>query len=173
MDNLVAKRYAKAILAQKNADEFYELLSTLSAAFGQEKFRLILGSNELDKQKKLEFVRSLFEKPKANFVNFLQILALNSRLDLIPQIFAELKRQKALKEQIYGGVVFSQKPLDKKALAQLEKKLSDKFKVSIKLANETSEAKGIRISLDELGYELGFSMDSLKAKMSEFILKNL
>ena len=173
MDNLVAKRYAKAILAQKNADEFYELLSAVAPAFGQEKFRLILGSNELDKQKKLEFVRSLFDKPKANFVNFLQILAQNSRLDLIPQILRELARQKALKEQIYQGVVFSQKLLDKKALAQLEKKLSDKFKVSIKLSNETSEAKGIKISLDELGYELGFSMDSLKAKMSEFILKNL
>ena len=173
MDNLVAKRYAKAILAQKNADEFYELLSAVAPAFGQEKFRLILGSNELDKQKKLDFVRSLFDKPKANFVNFLQLLAQNSRLDLIPQILRELARQKALKEQIYQGVVFSQKLLDKKALAQLEKKLSDKFKVSIKLANETSEAKGIKISLDELGYELGFSMDSLKTKMSEFILKNL
>lgn len=173
MDNLVAKRYAKAILSQKNSGDFYELLQSLIPAFSLEKFRLILGSSELSKDDKFNFVSSFFGKKEANFLNFLKILALNSRLGLIPEIFEELKRQKALKEQIYEGVVFSQKALAKKELDELEKKLSQKFKVSIKLKNEISENQGIKISLDELGYELGFSMNSLKAKMSEFILKSL
>lgn len=173
MNDLVAKRYAKAILAQKNADEFYELLSGIVPAFCLEKFKLILASSELSKDDKFKFIGSFFDKAKPNFLNFLKILALNSRLGLIPQIFDELKRQKALKEQIYEGVVFSQKALAKKELDELEKKLSQKFKVSIRLKNEVSKTQGIKISLDELGYELGFSMNSLKIKMSEFILKSI
>ena len=67
MDNLIAKRYAKAILTQKNADEFYELLSTL------------VGASQISKDEKLKFISSCFDKGKPNFVNFLKILAQKSR----------------------------------------------------------------------------------------------
>ena len=157
MDNLIAKRYAKAILTQKNADEFYELLSTLVGAFSLEKFKAILNSSQISKDEKLKFISSCFDKGKP-----------------IPQIAQELGRQKALKAQIYEGVVHSPKALHKKELDELEKKLSQKFKLTIRLRNETNAAtQGIKISLDELGYELGFSMQALKSKMSEYILKTL
>lgn len=174
MDNLIAKRYAQAILTQKNADEFYELLSTLVGAFSLEKFKAILNSSQISKDEKLKFISSCLDKGKPNFMNFLKILAQNSRLNLIPQIAQELGRQKALKAQIYEGVVHSPKALHKKELDELEKKLSQKFKLTIRLRNETNAAtQGIKISLDELGYELGFSMQALKSKMSEYILKTL
>ena len=71
-------------------------------------------------------------------------------------------------------MVHSPKALHKKELDELEKKLSQKFKLTIRLRNETNAAtQGIKISLDELGYELGFSMQALKSKMSEYILKTL
>ena len=119
MDNLIAKRYANAILTQKNADEFYELLSTLVGAFSLEKFKAILNSSQISKDEKLKFISSCFDKGKPNFMNFLKILAQNSRLNLIPQIAQELGRQKALKAQIYEGVVHSPKALHKKELDEL------------------------------------------------------
>lgn len=173
MDNLIAKKYAQAILTRKDANEFYELLQGVVGAFSLEKMQLILGSNELKKEDKFEFIASFFQKAKPNFVNFLKLLAQNSRLALIPQIAEELRKQKALKEQIYSGVIYSNKALKKDELANLEQKLGKKFGVSIKLSNQITDTQGIKMSLDELGYELSFSMQSLKTKMSEFILKTL
>lgn len=173
MDNLIAKKYAKAILTRKDSNDFYELLSSVVPAFSLEKFKLILGSNELTKEQKFEFVASLFQKAKPNLVNFLKLLAQNSRLALIPQIAEELRKQKALKEQIYSGIIYSKKALKKDELANFEEKLSKKFGVSVKLSNQITDTQGIKMSLDELGYELSFSMQSLQSKMSEYILKTL
>lgn len=173
MENLIAKKYAKAILTRKDANEFYELLLAIVPAFSLEKFRLILSSNELKKEDKLQFISSFFQNAKPNFINFLKLLSQNSRLNLIPQIVKELGRQKALKEQIYSGTIFSEKAINKDELASLEQKLSKKFNVSVKLNNKITNKQGIRISLDELGYELSFSMQSLKSKMSDYILKTL
>ena len=173
MDNLIAKKYAQAILTRKDANEFYELLQGVAGAFKFEKMQLILGSNELSKEKKFEFVLSFFQKPKPNFVNFLNLLAQNSRLTLIPQIAEELRKQKALKEGIYSGTIYSNKALKKDEITNLEQKLGKKFGVSIKLESQITDTQGIKMSLDELGYELSFSMQSLKTKMSEFILKTL
>lgn len=173
MESLIAKKYAKAILTRKDANEFYELLLNIVPAFSLDKFKLILGSNELKKEDKLQFISSFFQSAQPNFINFLKLLAQNSRLNLIPQIVKELGRQKALKEQIYSGTIFSEKSINKNELASLEQKLSKKFNVSVKLNNQITNTQGIKISLDELGYELSFSMQSLKSKMSDYILKTL
>lgn len=173
MDKLIAKKYAKAILTRKDANEFYELLCSIVPAFSLEKFKLILSSNELKKEDKLKFISSFFQNAKPNFINFLRILTQNSRLNLIPQIVKELSRQKALKKQIYSGTIFSAQAIDKDKLASLEQKLSKKFNVSVKLNNKITNEQGIKIGLDELGYELSFSMQSLKSKMSDYILKTL
>lgn len=194
---MIAQKYARAILAQHNADEFYERLKAVLPAFEMPKFRLILESSEISKEEKFTLLKSLCEesgestekqaskkqgkKNKAektdkldeNFVNFLRILAQNSRFLLIPQILKELSRQRALKEQLFEGIVYSEKPLKKDDLMSLESKLSKKFALSIKLHNESTQNQGIKISLDELGYEIAFSKQNLKAKMSEFILKNM
>ena len=58
-------------------------------------------------------------------------------------------------------------------MSELEKKLSTKFKVTVKLENDLSKDDGIKISLDELGYEIAFSVQNLKSKMSEYILKTI
>lgn len=173
MDNLVAKKYAKAILTRADSNEFYELLKQITPAFKLDKFKLILSSNEIKKEEKFEFITSFFQNAKPQFVNFLKLLAQNSRLDLIPHIAEELRKQKALKEQIYSGTVFSNTAIHKDELANLEQKLSKKFGVSVKLDNQITDTQGIKMSLDELGYEISFSMQSLKSKMSEYILKTL
>lgn len=173
MDNLVAKKYAKAILTRADSNEFYEALSQIAPAFSLDKFKLILGSYELKKEDKLNLIASFFQNIKPNFMNFLKLLAQNSRLDLIPQITEELRKQKALKEQIYSGTLYSNKAVKESELKKLEEKLSQKFGVSIKLNNQTTQTQGIKMNLDELGYEISFSMQNLKSKMSEYILKTL
>ena len=106
-------------------------------------------------------------------MNFLKILTQNSRLYLIPFVLEELRKQKALKEQIYSGIVFSKNEVDSSKLLELEKALSKKFAVNIKLTNKLSKDSGVKISLDELGYEISFSMQNLQMKMSDYILKTM
>lgn len=173
MDDLIAKKYALAILGRKDANSFYENLQGILGAFNEPKFSLILSSNEVKKDEKFNLISSFFTKPSKEFVNFLKILSVNSRLNLIPKITAELGKQRALKAQIYSGVVHSPKPLKKDDLANLEDKLSKKFKVKIELENEISTQKGVKIALDELGFQISFSMQDLEAKLSDYILKTL
>ncbi|WP_297193529.1 F0F1 ATP synthase subunit delta [uncultured Campylobacter sp.] len=173
MNDLLAKRYAKAILSRNDSDEFYEFLSSVNTAFSLPKFKEILNSYELKKDKKLELILSFFKELKPSFVNFLKILTQNSRLYLIPFVLEELRKQKALKEQIYSGIVFSKNEVDSSKLLELEKALSKKFAVNIKLTNKLSKDSGVKISLDELGYEISFSMQNLQMKMSDYILKTM
>lgn len=103
MDDLIAKKYAVAILQSGDADEFFENLNSILAAFKDDKFALILQTSEIKKDEKLDFILGFFKNPSKKFNNFLRLLAANSRLNLIPKIAAELARQRALKAQIYSG----------------------------------------------------------------------
>ncbi|HEF9483260.1 TPA: F0F1 ATP synthase subunit delta [Campylobacter coli] len=171
MNDLIAKRYAKAIALRADISEFYDNLSILSSVFASPKFKNIIESNQIQKEKKLEFVISLIEKASPSFNNFLKLLAENSRLSCIPQIAKELERQKSFKENIFLGTVYSKEVLSEDNIKELENRLSAKFGVKIKLQNKVGLNEGVKISLEELGYEISFSMKALQNKMSEYILK--
>ena len=173
MNEILAKRYAKAIFTRKDSEEFLTHLSLLKAAMSVKKTREILDSYEIEREKKLQFLLSLVQNESKAFINFLKIIALNNRFDLIPLITDELLKFKAFKEQSFVAKIYSQKELSKEEMSELEKKLSTKFKVTVKLENDLSKDNGIKISLDELGYEIAFSVQNLKSKMSEYILKTI
>ncbi|MBZ7953886.1 F0F1 ATP synthase subunit delta [Campylobacter sp. W0018] len=171
MDNLIAKKYAKAIIERTDIEDFYHRLSVLNSAFCMPKFKDIINSSQIQKDKKLDLLNSFFEKANPNFINFLKILLKNSRLDCIPQIFKELQRQKALKENICQGVVYSKETLSDDKIKELENKLNLKLKTKIKLKNEINQKDGVKIYLEELGCEIAFSMKAFQNKISEYILK--
>ncbi|MBZ7938774.1 F0F1 ATP synthase subunit delta [Campylobacter sp. W0014] len=171
MDNLIAKKYAKAIIERTDIEDFYHRLSVLNSAFCMPKFKDIINSSQIQKDKKLDLLNSFFEKANPNFINFLKILLKNSRLDCIPQIFKELQRQKALKENICQGVVYSKETLSDDKIKELENKLNLKLKTKIKLKNEIGQNDGVKIYLEELGCEIAFSMKAFQNKISEYILK--
>lgn len=51
----------------------------------------------------------------------------NLRLECIPQIVKELERQKAFKENIFVGIVYSKEKLSQENLKDLEVKLNKKI----------------------------------------------
>ncbi|MBZ7946506.1 F0F1 ATP synthase subunit delta [Campylobacter sp. RM9939] len=171
MNNLIAKKYAKAIIERTDMEDFYYRLSVLNSAFCMPKFKDIINSNQIQKDKKLDLLNSFFEKINPNFINFLKILLKNSRLNHIPQIFKELQRQRALKENICQGIIYSKETLNDDKIKELENKLNLKLNTKIKLKNEISQNDGIKIYLEELGYEIAFSIKAFQNKISEYILK--
>lgn len=169
-NDVIAKKYAKAV-AIEDANEFYENLCRLNSAFVLPKFKILIESNQIKKEKKVELLCSFFENLSPHFKNFLKLLVENSRLSCIPQLVKELERQKSSQENAYLGVVYTKEALSETSLNELEAKLSSKFNVKIKLRNQISQNDGVKIALEELGYEISFSMEALQKKMSEFILK--
>lgn len=171
--NSVAKRYARAIASRVDVNEFYENLSVLAPAFTHSKFKALMETKEITKEKKLEFLNTICEKSNPKFNNLLRILLDNSRIFCIPQIVKELERQKFFKDNIFLGTVYSSQILDEINLRKLEEKLSAKFSVQIKLSNQVAHIEGVKITLEELGYEISFFMKNLQNKLSDFILKTI
>ncbi|EGJ2904070.1 F0F1 ATP synthase subunit delta [Campylobacter lari] len=171
MEKVIAKTYAKAILERNDFENFYSNLLELSSAFASNKFIDILNSYEIKQDKKLELILSLLDNPCDAFKNFINLIVDNKREMLIPEITKELSEQKASKENTFLGQVYSKEKLSEEEIKNLEEKLSLKFNAKIRLDSKISDNDSVKISLDGLGYEISFSMQSLKAKMNEYILK--
>ncbi|EAJ6452110.1 F0F1 ATP synthase subunit delta [Campylobacter lari] len=171
MEKVIAKTYAKAILERNDFENFYSNLLELSSAFASNKFIDILNSYEIKQDKKLELILSLLDNPSNAFKNFINLIVDNKREMLIPEITKELSEQKASKENTFLGQVYSKEKLSEEEIKNLEEKLSLKFNAKIRLNSKISDNDSVKISLDGLGYEISFSMQSLKAKMNEYILK--
>ncbi|EAI5466308.1 F0F1 ATP synthase subunit delta [Campylobacter lari] len=171
MEKVIAKTYAKAILERNDFENFYSNLLELSSAFASNKFIDILNSYEIKQDKKLELILSLLNNPSDAFKNFMNLIVDNKREMLIPEITKELSEQKASKENTFLGQVYSKEKLSEEEIKNLEEKLSLKFNAKIRLDSKISDNDSVKISLDGLGYEISFSMQSLKAKMNEYILK--
>lgn len=173
MNDLIAKKYAKAIALRADINEFYTNLRVLSSAFALPKFRVLIELSEIKKERKLELLSSFFTQINPNFENFLKLLTQNSRLSHIPEIVEELEKEMAAKKNTYLGIVYTKEKLSEEDIKRLESKLGSKFNTTIKLKNQLSQNSGVKIALEELGYEISFSMKALQNKMSEFILKNI
>ena len=174
MNEVVAKKYVKAILSDAKPGElntFIENLVELAAAFGSEKFKSIIGLPTLKAAKKVEFILSLVKNSDAKFANFIKLLGANKRLELIPAILNEMKIEQSLLENTYRGEVVGNFDLSAEQLKALEENFSKKFNSKIKLDGSKGDYNGVKVELDDLGVEVNFSIDRLKSQMSEYILK--
>lgn len=174
MNEVVAKKYVKAILSDVKSNElnaFVENLSELAAAFASDKFKSIISLPTLKTSQKVEFVLSLVKNQDAKFANFIKLLGANKRLELIPAILDEMKIEQSLLENTYRGEVVGNFDLSAEQLKALEENFSKKFNSKIKLDGSKSDYNGVKVELDDLGVEVNFSIDRLKSQMSEYILK--
>ncbi len=87
--------------------------------------------------------------------------------------YLNLQTQKTLYDMSKNivGIVYSKEKLSQENLKDLEVKLNKKFDANIKLNNKISQDDSVKIELEELGYELSFSMKALQNKLNEYILK--
>ena len=99
------------------------------------------------------------------------MLNCNDRLKLIPVVSKELKYQLSLKNNTYEGTVSTNFKMSQAQIATLEENFSKKFNSKIKLNANENSYPGIKVELDDLGVEVSFSVERLKAQMTEHILK--
>ena len=174
MSGAIAKKYVNALISSCNDAELTEingLLTQLVGVFKIEKFNNIILSPDVSTESKEGLVLSLTEIQNVKFQNFIRLLGNNDRLKLIPAIVKELKYQLSLKNNSYEGSVLTNFKMSPKQIATLEENFSKKFNANIKLNANENTYPGIKVELDDLGVEVSFSVERLKAQLTEHILK--
>ncbi len=174
MSNQLARKYVKALIKSFDETELKKIhisLEELSSACKVKKFTNIINSPDIDSAKREEFILSLNVNSNVKFINFLKLLSENNRLELIPEICYELKYQEAVNSNQFNGVVMCDFDISEQKIKILEDNFSKKFNSTIKLHKSTAEYPGVKVKIDDLGLEVSFSLERLKAQMSEYILK--
>lgn len=174
MRELIAKKYVNALLQSMDSNELNTTLKDLrelNKSFNIEKFQTIIQSPDVSSPDKEELILSLIQSPSQKLVNLIKLLNSNDRLSLLPSIQSGVEYQLSLEENSFEGVVEGMFELTDEQLASLEDSFSKKFDAKINLINQKSDYPGIRISLENLGIEVSFSLERLKAQMTEHILK--
>jgi F-type H+-transporting ATPase subunit delta len=172
MNELIAKRYVKALLIGVDNSQINALLDSLkqvNALFSSEKFKEIIASPFVNKSEKLELVLSAVKNEKV--ANLVKLLATNSRLDLIPTITELLISELNRVTNSYNGVIYTDSKLSAREVSDLEKKFGAKLNIKLQLTQEICEENSLKVDIDALGVEISLSTPRLKSQLQESILK--
>lgn len=174
MVDLVAKRYVKAIMIDsdnKSLTTIFNELNTISNAFLSDKFISIVTSTDIDVEVKIDLILSFLKKSSEKTTNLIKLLGEKKRLDIIPDIVNILENELAVLNNSYTGIIHTDVKLSAQEVRKLNKQFSTKFDVNLKLVQDVCDYDGIKIDIDGLGIEVGFSKDRLKSQLIEHILK--
>jgi F-type H+-transporting ATPase subunit delta len=171
MSEAIAKRYVKALANSVDIKSASEALGTISSAFSSQKFRDIIQSTEVSKSDKESFILSLVDGSDSKLTNFLKLLVENDRVSDIPAISKELKKQLAVKNGEFEGLLISNFEVGSDQINDIQENLSKKLGSKINLTNEITDYPGLKVEISDLGIEVGLSTDRVKSQLAEHILK--
>lgn len=174
MNDLVAKRYVKALIDGRNSQVVNNIsvnLNTISSAFCDEKFISIISSPEVADYAKVDLIISLVDLADETLKNFIKLLGEKRRLSLLPLIANELNIQIAKMNNNYVGVVYTNQELSNDYVSSIEEQFSKKFDVKLSLSQKVCDYDGIKVDIDGLGVEISFSKERLKSQLIDHILK--
>ncbi|WP_200762437.1 F0F1 ATP synthase subunit delta [Nitrosophilus alvini] len=174
MEELIAKRYVKALTAVSTKEEltnYGQLLTELSEALETPEIKAVILSPEVKDEQKCRLILSAIETADEKFKNLIRLLAEKKRLNLIPVLAEELEKQLSFLENRFEGVVYSAVELEEKEIKEIEKALQKRVGAEIKLHEEVGKFDGIKVEVESLGLEISFSKSRIKNMMIEHILK--
>ncbi len=175
MEELIAKRYVKALKASLDAKSIADasgVFKELALAFNNEKFLHVIDSRDVAKSQKAEILLDAVKSAKSDKINnFIKLLVENGRINIIPAISSELSREISRMNKSYDGKVYSDSDIDAKTLAGISKGLSKKMDATISLEMIKNDFDGIKVEVEDLGIEVNFSKNRLNSQLVEHILK--
>jgi len=175
MEELIAKKYIKALKQGSDLESMKnisDVFSVLADAFHEEKFVKIVNNPHISVNDKstilLESVKSAESK---SINNLIKLLVENKRINIIPAIAKELKKDMAKLTKTYEGVIYSNSEIDTKVMTELSNGLSKKFDSTITLSFVKNDFNGIKVEVEALGIEINFSKDRINNQIIEHIIK--
>ncbi len=174
MSSLVAKRYVKALLVGQSTNDIVKLyneIKNIASAYSDEKFLSIIASTDVTTDSKVELISSFVINNDNKVTNLLKLLANNKRLNIVPSIADELKKEMSQLSNSYEGIVYTNVALSDNELEAMSDKFAKKFNITLALTQNVCEYDGIKVDIDSLGVEIGFSKDRFRSQMIDHILK--
>ncbi|MFA6760308.1 MAG: F0F1 ATP synthase subunit delta [Sulfuricurvum sp.] len=174
MEELIAKRYVKALKAQDdvNVDEIISIFDALAEAFKDSSLRTMIDNPSISKSQKADMIVASLQSAKNSHVeNLIKLLAQNARLGIIPYISKVLKKDLAHSQKRYVGVVHSDTEIAQTTLDSLGAGLGKKFDSDISLEYRKDNFEGIKVSVEDLGIEISFSKTRISNQIVDHILK--
>jgi F-type H+-transporting ATPase subunit delta len=133
----IARPYAEAVFRlareKKALADWSDRLSLLSAFAGDPQMRACIGNPDLSATRKSDLFKALVGKGlDGDEANFIQVLAENERLSLLPEIAGLFEALKGTEEGVKEATVFSAFALTDAQLGVLVKDLEERFKSRLK-----------------------------------------
>jgi len=177
MMELVAKRYAKALSeidAGKKTDAFIGVLDIAASVLAEPKAQEIIASPLVSTEEKVSLVTEMLGKDADPILQALvKVMGEKGRLGLIPELTEILKFEKKKESNSFTGQVESRNTLETVELQKLEDALSKYSGAQITLEQVKSDLNGVKVEVEDLGLELNFSKDRVKASLLDHIQKAL
>jgi len=174
MEELIAKRYIKAISSSDatSIQNMANLFSVLAQSFNNPKFINIIENPNVSQGDKLEILLGAVSSAKSTQVdNLIKLLVENKRINIIPAIAQELKKEVAASTKTYQGTVYSDSEIDAKTIEELGNGLSKKYGSTISLEFIKDDFNGIKVDVEDLGIEINFSKTRINSQIIEHIVK--
>lgn len=175
MEELIAKRYIKAIKNSLNTDSLEniaDIFCVLAESFNDLKFVQFVNNPDVSKESKLEILLEAVKNTESKEVsNLLQLLVENNRINIIPAIAEGMRKDVAHTRKTYEGVVYSDSEIDSSVVQDLCGGLSKKFDSNISLKFVKSDFNGIKVDVEDLGVEINFSKTRINNQIIEHIVK--
>lgn len=174
MKEIIAKRYVKALKSSCSSEElekFSTILDSIALALMEPKFIDIIYSPEVSNDDKIKLILDSVPNIDEKLKNLIKILGEYKRFDVIAEIAKELKYQLALVKNKFEGKVFTSKKLTVKQINDITASFKEKLNAEVVLIQEVGNYDGLKVEIDDLGIEIGFSKERLQNQMIEHILK--
>ncbi len=175
MEELIAKRYIKALKESSDLNELEAIASlfdALSDSFKDEKFVSVVGNPEVPtKDKEALLLEAVKPANSEKINNLIKLLVENKRVTIIPTIAQELKKDIANTTKTYTGYVYSDSNIDANVIDELGRGLSKKFDSTITLNFVKNDFNGIKVEVEGLGIEINFSKERIDNQIIEHIIK--
>ena len=175
MEELIAKKYIKAINNSVDASSIASIatvFSTLAKSFKDEKFVNIIDNPNVSISDKSAILLDAVKSVKSNEVNnFIKLIVENKRINIIPAIAEEMRKDLAKTTKTYEGIIYSDSDIDAKVISELSSGLSKRFDSKISLVHIKNDFDGIKVDVEDLGIEINFSKSRINNQMIEHIVK--
>ncbi len=175
MEELIAKKYIKAF--DFNADiasmeNVASIFADLAEALKDKKVAAIFETPAVSAKKKSEILLDAVKSANSNEINnLIMLLVENRRINVIPAIAKELKKEIARITKTHTGFLFSDTQIEEQTLEQIGVSLGKRFDSTIALTFIKNDFNGIKVEVEGLGIEIDFSKDRIDRQVIEHIIK--
>ena len=175
MEELIAKRYVKAIKDSSGVGSMEDVTSVFSAlaeSFKDDKFIKIIDNPNVASDDKLNILLDAVKSADSNEVNnLIKLIVENGRINIIPAMAEEMRKDLAKSTKTYNGLVYSDSEIEASVMQELSEGLSKKFDSTITLDFIKDDFDGIKVNVEDLGVEINFSKTRINTQIIEHIVK--